>query len=68
MTRAEALAEAQKRYGEEEGTVEHGYPGTPNEYFRVGRFSDPETWRPEWTGEGDSWEAAFLDADRRGGE
>lgn len=55
MTRQEALAEAQKRWGKDAyatgvkaGRVEVGKPGT---------------WAPWGTGE--TYEAAFADADRR---
>lgn len=64
MTKNEAHAEARKRYGAA-GSVWHDYGvGTP--YCVVGvRVGD----RGESMGSGDSWEAAFLDADRReGGE
>lgn len=67
MTRAEALAEAQRRWGTnayvQRGPIsdtyrvgtEHFdpfYPGNPADHFEV-------------KGSGDSWEAAFADADRR---
>ena len=65
MTRVEARAEAKRRYGEERGIVVHLYPGSPIEEFRIGELvglSDEE-----WRGRGNSWEAAFADADRQAG-
>lgn len=60
MTRAEALAEAQRRWGKLYGTVHRDrYSG----HYKVGeRTSDGLV---KWQGSGDSWKAAFLDADRR---
>lgn len=63
MTRPEAQEEARRRWSDEDAAIEHVYPGTPYEQFRVGRFN-PESWQPNWLGIGTSWEDAFADADR----
>ena len=54
MTRAEALAEVKRRWGQH---------ATAFLEVQTGKFvvGGP----PDWYGEGDSWEAAFADADRR---
>ena len=60
MTRADALAEARKRWGAD-GAVRVRYNTLSHLKFSVGR-----RWRIRFysNGSGDSWEAAFADADR----
>ena len=64
MTRAEALAEARKRWGSD-ATVEASRYDGPLVYY-VGEIAPTLTSsiRTKW-GEGESWKAAFRDADRR---
>lgn len=63
MTRAEALAEARKRWGRQARAYSGRQPDG-----KMRRYLDPNICgeRYQWeTYEGDSWEAAFADADRR---
>lgn len=60
MTREEALAEAQKRWGK--GAVVQHVPDSYNWKFRV--FGGGDTEASGWGG---SWEAVFDDADCRNG-
>lgn len=70
MTRADARAEAQRLYGEtarcwerKGSRVTFDAEGMPTDtpYTRCEIWGDTKTL----LGSGDSWEAAFLDADRR---
>lgn len=71
MTRADALAEARKRWGQTAkvcGPPERHRDG-PYLTFTVGVWSQDgwdEAATTTWHGEGVSWEAAFADADERG--
>lgn len=66
MTQDEALKEAQRHWGTKTGYLGETGPfavivgGDSKDRFRVG-----EGKRPYVYGWGDSWEAAFTDADRR---
>ena len=71
MTRAEALAEAQRRWGSY-GDAPHSY--APATAYWIPCADDTETFyvgtlkadgSADVKGSGDSWEAAFADADRR---
>lgn len=68
MTRAEALAEARRRWGKHafaDWFTTHDDP--PEHVFKVGYFSYPGmgTEREHWMGAGADADAAFADADRR---
>lgn len=69
MTRAEALAEAKRRWPIS-GTVDvrnyEVFPGFITKVYSVGATKPPELPPHGWAhGSADSWEAAFADADRR---
>ena len=59
MTRDEALAEAQRRWGPGSRISDDDFPNTYVLWRRLDSF------RLVTVGIGDSWEDAFLDADRR---
>lgn len=62
MTRAEALAEARRRWGSSAGTRDTGLPR--DDARRVGFGRRGAHWQQ--CGAGATWEAAFADADRHG--
>lgn len=70
MTRKEALAEAQRRWGRD-GKVRQRLSGASRFRFQVGVGGNPPypVLNPSRffviNGSGDSWEAAFADADER---
>ena len=64
MTRAEALAEARRRWGANVGVFE---PSRISEGYYVRSLLGPFPWANVALASGPSWEAAFADADRRAG-
>lgn len=72
MTRAEALAEAKRRWGPEAVVSSwrhigaHGKRRGQRWEYQVGCMEGVgEEYGATWKGSGDSWEAAFADADAR---
>lgn len=64
MTIEEAQAEAVRRWGPNAQAVESWQQGIS--HFTVGvRMTGESKFLPAIAGKGDSWEAAFADADRR---
>ena len=66
MTKTEALAEARRRWGSKANVfyqVPPRYSGLPKRRYFVARPEDAQFGNA--TGFGDTWEAAFEDADQR---
>lgn len=72
MTYPEAILEAQRRWGRNARCKATSVRGPVKRYCRVGVYV-PDWFQPshgknDWRGKGESWEAAFKDADEKAKE